>query len=179
MSKTKSISVLAAGFAVFALSCVATFPLYAAPQMAADGPGVTVDTGGAMLHRGSIVYPDSARAKRVQGVVVVEATLDNTGNVVDTRVISGPIELRRAAQQSVLQWHFAMDNSMNTRQVKVTFDPSALPDVSPVPQVLSAGKMDAAEAESFRRISFWRSNEVSSESLSTASGRRARTSRNA
>jgi hypothetical protein len=37
-----------------------------------------------------------------------------------------------------------MDNSMNTRQVKVTFDPSALPDVSPAPQVLSAAKMDAA-----------------------------------
>ena len=138
MSKAQSISVLAAGLAVLALTCVATFPLAAAPQMVADGPGVTVDTGGAMLHRGSIAYPEGARAKRVQGVVVVEATVDTTGNVVDTRVISGPIELRRAAQQSVLQWHFAMDNSMNTRQVKVTFDPSALPDVSPAPQVLSA-----------------------------------------
>jgi len=144
MSKTKSISVLAARLAVLALACVLTFTLAAAPQMVADGPGVTVDTGGAMLHRGSIAYPEGARAKRVQGVVVVEATVDTTGNVVDTRVISGPIELRRAAQQSVLQWHFAMDNSMNTRQVKVTFDPSALPDVSPAPQVLSAAKMDAA-----------------------------------
>jgi TonB family protein len=144
MSKTKSISVLAAGLAVLALAGVAPFPLTAAPQMVADGPGVTVDTGGAMLHRGNIMYPDSARAKRVQGVVVVEATLDTSGNVVDTRVLSGPIELRRAAQQSVLQWHFAMDSSMNTRQVKVTFDPSALPEVSPVPQVQSAGKMDAA-----------------------------------
>ena len=143
MSKTKSISILAAGFAALALACVLTFPLAAAPQMVADGPGVTVDTGGAMLPRGSIIYPDAARVKRVQGVVVVEATLDNTGNVVDTRVISGPIELRRAAQQSVLQWHFAMDSSMNTRQVKVTFDPSALPEVPPAPQLQSAGTMDA------------------------------------
>ena len=143
MSKTKSISVLAPGFAALALACVLTFPLAAAPQMAADGPGVTVDTGGAMLHRASIIYPDAARAKRVQGVVVVEATVDNTGNVVDTRVLSGPVELRRAAQQSVLQWHFAMDSAMNTRQVKVTFDPSALPEASPASQVQSAG-MDAA-----------------------------------
>ena len=143
MSKAKSTSVLAAGLAVLAMACVLTFPLAAVPQ-AADGAGVTVDTGGAILHRGSIMYPDAARVKRLQGVVVVEATVDNTGNVVDTRVISGPIELRRAAQQSVLQWHFAMDSSMNTRQVKVTFDPSALPDVSPAPQVQPAGKMDAA-----------------------------------
>jgi TonB family protein len=33
---------------------------------------------------------------------------------------------------------------MNTRQVKVTFDPSALPDVPPAPQVQSAPMMDAA-----------------------------------
>ena len=58
MSKTKSISVLAAGLAVLALACTLTFPLAAAPQMVADGPGVTVDTGGAMLHRAGIVYPD-------------------------------------------------------------------------------------------------------------------------
>ena len=144
MSKTKSISVLAAGLAALALTCMLTLPLAAAPQMVADGPGVTVDTGGAMLHRGNIIYPEAARAKRVQGVVVVEATVDSTGNVVDTRVLSGPVELRRAAQQSVLQWHFAMDSAMNTRQVKVTFDPSALPDVPPVPQMQSGGKMDAA-----------------------------------
>ena len=61
------------------------------------------------MHRASIQYPDAARAKRVQGVVTVEATIDASGNVVDTRVLSGPVELRRAAQQSVLKWHFAMD----------------------------------------------------------------------
>jgi TonB family protein len=74
------------------------------------------------MHRSSIQYPDAARAKRVQGVVTLEATIDAGGNVVDTRVLSGPVELRRAAQQSVLNWHFAMDTSMNTRMVKVNFE---------------------------------------------------------
>ena len=125
MSKTRSISSLAAGLGILALACwfvTATFPLAAAPQMVADGPGVTVDTGGAMMHRTGIVYPESARAKRVQGVVTVEATVDSSGNVVDTRVLNGPIELRRAAQQSVLNWHFAVDSAVNTRMVKVGFE---------------------------------------------------------
>jgi beta-lactamase regulating signal transducer with metallopeptidase domain len=125
MSKTRSISSLAAGLGILALACwfvTATFPLAAAPQMVADGPGVTVDTGGAMLHRTVIEYPESARAKRVQGVVTVEATLDGRGNVVDTRVLNGPIELRRAAQGSVLNWHFAVDSAVSTRIVKVSFE---------------------------------------------------------
>jgi TonB family protein len=125
MSKTRSISSLAAGLGILTLACwfvTATFPLSAAPQTVADGPGVTVDTGGAVMHRTAIVYPDAARAKRVQGVVTLEATVDNSGNVLETRVLSGPAELRRAAQQSILNWHFAADTSMNTRMVKVNFE---------------------------------------------------------
>jgi len=38
---------------------------------------------------------------------VIEATLDSKGEVNDARVLSGPEELRRAALQSVLQWHYA------------------------------------------------------------------------
>jgi TonB family protein len=66
--------------------------------------------------------------------------VDNGGNVVETRVLSGPVELRRAAQQSVLNWHFATDTSMNTRMVKVNFElpaessapASAVPAVTPM-----------------------------------------------
>ena len=134
MSKTRSISSLAAGLGIMALACwfvTATFPLAAAPQMVADGPGVTVDAGGTVIHRSGIIYPDAARRNRVQGVVRVEASVDSSGNVVDTRVLSGPIELRRAAQQSVLTWHFATDTSMNTRQVTINFELSALPKHPP------------------------------------------------
>lgn len=132
MSRTRSMSSLAAGLGVLALACwfvTATFPLAAAPQMVTDGPGVTVDTGGAVLHRGSVFYPEAARTKRVQGVVMVEATIDGSGNVLDTRVLSGPVELRQAAQLAVLRWHFATDSSSNMRQVRINFDLSALPEM--------------------------------------------------
>lgn len=121
MSKNRSRYLPAATVGGLALTCLlAALPLSA--QTAMDGPGVTVDTGGAVMHRVSVTYPDAARRARVQGVVTVEATLDSSGNVVETRVMNGPNELRRAAQQSVLSWHFAMDTSLNTRQVKVTFE---------------------------------------------------------
>jgi len=125
MSKTRSFSALAAGLGFLAAACwlvTATFPLAAAPQSVNDFPGVTVDTGGPVMHRTSVMYPDAARLHNIQGVVVVEASLDNSGNVTDTRVLSGPPELRRAAQQAVLQWHFSMEGSSTTRQVKISFE---------------------------------------------------------
>ncbi|MEO8372178.1 MAG: TonB family protein, partial [Candidatus Solibacter sp.] len=151
MSKTRSVSSLAAGLGILAAACwmvTATFPLAAAPQMVTDGPGVTVDAGGSVLHRGSIGYPPAALANHIQGVVTVEATVDSTGNVVDTRVLSGPMELRRAAQQSVLTWHFAMDTSSTTRQVKVNFDLANMPEVTTqriVTGELAPPTMDAAD----------------------------------
>jgi TonB family protein len=125
MSKTRSLSSLAASVGFLAAACwlvTLTFPLSAAPQMVMDGPGVTVDLGNAgIMHRTGIGYPLSARGPRVEGTVIVEAALDTAGNVVDAHVVSGPTELRRAVLQSVLQWHFANDSGANTRQVRVTF----------------------------------------------------------
>jgi TonB family protein len=130
MSKPKSFSALAAGLGILALACwlaTATFPLAAAPQAVADGPGVTVDAGGTLMHRTAVFYPETARAASVQGAVTLEVTLDSSGSVADSRVLGGPIELRRAAQQAVLQWHYAMDSGATTRQVKVQFQLPATP----------------------------------------------------
>ena len=125
MSKARSLSALGASLLFLAATCwlvTLSFPLSAAPQMVADGPGVSVDVGGAgVMHRTSIGYPASARAARLEGTVLVEATLDNSGNVVDARVVSGPTEFRRPVLQSVLQWHFANDTGANTRQIRITF----------------------------------------------------------
>jgi len=108
------------------------------------------------MHRTNIVYPEAARAKRVQGVVTVEATLDTSGNVVETRVLNGPLELRRAAQQSVLNWHFAMDSSANTRMVKVSFElpaPSAAPAaVLPAPTTAMDAASRAAADEKLKAL---------------------------
>jgi protein TonB len=124
MSKTRLISALTAGLGILALACwfvTSTFPLAAAPQ-APDSPGVTVDMGGAaVMHRTPVVYPEAARKQGVQGTVALELTVDNSGNVSDARVLSGPVELRKAAIQSVLLWHLMKDAAMTTRQVRITF----------------------------------------------------------
>jgi beta-lactamase regulating signal transducer with metallopeptidase domain len=80
MSKTRSISALAAGLGTLAAACwlvTMTFPLAAAPQTVSDGAGVTVDVGNSgMMHRSGVMYPDAARRSKVEGTVVVDATLD-------------------------------------------------------------------------------------------------------
>src|SRR5580692_3055450 len=98
MSKTRLISQLALGLAILAAACwmvTGTFPLAAAPQIGNDAPGVSVDAAAALLHRAPVSYPEAARKKGVQGTVMVEATLDGSGNVTDARVLSGPDELRK------------------------------------------------------------------------------------
>jgi TonB family protein len=92
-----------------------------------DEPGVTIDLGDAnLIHRDEVEYPEAAIQKGVQGTVVVEATLDAAGVVSDARVLSGPQELRKAALQSVLQWHFAHGEAGSTRRIGIAFQlPSA------------------------------------------------------
>jgi TonB family protein len=124
MSKKHSIAALAAGLSILAAACwmvTATFPLAAAPQLVADGPGVSVDIGGAaLMHRLPVVYPEAAMTARIEGTVVVQATVDSAGNVTDASVLSGPEELRKAAVLSVLQWRFVRGGS-STKQVSIAF----------------------------------------------------------
>ena len=51
-------------------------------------------------------YPAIARAAKVEGTVVIDAIIDEEGNVVQARVVSGPGLLIRAALQSVQQWRY-------------------------------------------------------------------------
>jgi TonB family protein len=91
-----------------------------------DSAGVTVNLGSAaVLHRRPVEYPEAAVKKGIQGTVVVEATLDATGEVSDARVLSGPAELRRAALESILQWHFAHGSAGGLRQVSIDFNSAA------------------------------------------------------
>jgi len=47
------------------------------------------------------IYPDIARAARVEGTVVVEATISRIGTVESLRVVSGPAILQRAALDAI------------------------------------------------------------------------------
>ena len=125
MSRAKVVSSFAASVVVLAASCwlvTSAIPLFAAPQVLSDGPGVSVDTGGAaLMHRSAVVYPADAAAKRVEGTVTALVKLDGKGNVADANIVSGPDELRRAVLQSVLNWHFTSDVANSTRQIAVSF----------------------------------------------------------
>ncbi len=134
MSKTRLISALAGCLLMLAAACwmvTGALPLAAAPQVANDAAGVTVDTGGAeLLHRPPVMYPEAARKAGISGTVAVQVTLDTSGNVTDAHAISGPQELRKAAIQSVLDWHFAHDAAGSTRQVAISFEAA---EAAPVP----------------------------------------------
>jgi len=147
MSKTRMFSVLAGSLLMLAAACwmvTGALPLAAAPQMASDAAGVTVDTGGAeLLHRAPVQYPEDARRKGIGGTVAVQVVLDSAGNVTDAHAISGPAELHKAAVQSVLEWHFAHESAGTTRQVTINFQAS---DAAPAPAATVAAPLHSAIA---------------------------------
>lgn len=52
------------------------------------------------------VYPRLAADARVEGVVIVEASIDRTGRVCDIRVLRSIPALDRAAIEAVRQWRY-------------------------------------------------------------------------
>jgi protein TonB len=88
------------------------------PRGGAPGPGTSEGTGTGPIRPGGDIkppvrtvyvappYPDLARAARIQGLVVVECTIDPSGRVVDARVITGPPLLQSAALDAVRQWRY-------------------------------------------------------------------------
>ena len=52
------------------------------------------------------IYPPAARASRIQGMVVVEATIDARGNVVEARILRSRPFLDDAALDAVRQWKY-------------------------------------------------------------------------
>jgi TonB family protein len=115
-----SIGVLAA-VAVFA---VRAFPIEARraaitleppSRSSAQAEPVQIVSGGTHLLHGTLPeYPRRAIEERVAGDVSLNVTIDDRGEVSDASVISGPPELRRAALESVLQWHYSPEAMRST-----------------------------------------------------------------
>ena len=59
-----------------------------------------------LIRRISPAYPPAARAAGVQGAVILEATIDAEGNVVNTKVLEGVTDLDQAAINAVAQWKY-------------------------------------------------------------------------
>jgi protein TonB len=77
------------------------------------------------VHRVQPRYTEAARKAGVQGTVIVEAIIDEQGNVRDARVLRGlPLGLDREAVDAILQWKFKPAR-LNDRPVRVYFNLTA------------------------------------------------------
>jgi periplasmic protein TonB len=74
-------------------------------------PKAPVRVGGSVRSPKVIVrvepeYPVLARQTHVQGVVVIDAVLDEKGNVADMKIVSGPQLLYKAALDALAKWRY-------------------------------------------------------------------------
>ena len=82
------------------------------------------------IYQPAPMYPVIARQARISGVVVVDAILDEQGNVMEMKVISGPPLLYQAAMDALKQWKYEPtylnDTPISVQMiVNVTFQLSA------------------------------------------------------
>jgi TonB family protein len=73
---------------------------------------------GAAIRRVEPAYPPLAKAAQVSGSVVVEVTIDEDGNVISARAISGHPLLKDAAVAAAREWKFA-GTQIDGKPVKV------------------------------------------------------------
>jgi TonB family protein len=79
-----------------------------APTVQPEGP---VKIGGnvkepKLINSVAPVYPLTARSSGIQGDVVIDTTIDKSGNVVRMHVVSGPAMLRPSALESLRRWKY-------------------------------------------------------------------------
>jgi protein TonB len=65
-------------------------------------------------------YPALARQARIQGQVTIDAVLDEQGNVIEMKVVSGPALLQQAALDSLKKWKYE-PTYLNEEPISVQF----------------------------------------------------------
>lgn len=78
---------------------------------------------GWLVHKVAPIYPDGARANRVQGTVRLRAVIGTDGRIHELNPISGPKELVGAAVGAVQQWRYrpyVMNNEPTEVQTEIT-----------------------------------------------------------
>jgi protein TonB len=73
------------------------------PRVVTVSAGVAV---GMLTHKTQPIYPPIAKSARVQGTIVLQATISKSGGVDNIHVVSGPVMLRQAAVDAVKTWHY-------------------------------------------------------------------------
>ncbi|MGA7342857.1 MAG: energy transducer TonB, partial [Terracidiphilus sp.] len=80
------------------------------PQVKAAPPKkVNISAGvavGMLLQKTQPIYPPIAKAARVSGTVVLQATISKQGTITNLRVVSGPAMLQSSALDAVRTWRY-------------------------------------------------------------------------
>jgi periplasmic protein TonB len=80
------------------------------PKVKAEAPKkVNISAGvavGLLLQKTTPIYPPIAKAARVSGTVVLQATISRSGSIENLRVVSGPAMLQQAALDAVKTWRY-------------------------------------------------------------------------
>jgi TonB family protein len=63
-------------------------------------------SGGVLVHKVMPVYPPEARQTHAQGIVVIEGTVTEQGQLEDLKLISGPTVLANSAMEAVRKWRY-------------------------------------------------------------------------
>jgi protein TonB len=81
-----------------------------APKVKAEAPKKVNISGGVaagmLLQKTVPLYPPIAKAARVSGTVVLQATISKTGTIENLHVISGPAMLQQSAMDAVKSWRY-------------------------------------------------------------------------
>ncbi len=75
----------------------------APPKKIAISSGVAT---GLLVQEVRPIYPPIAKAARVSGTVVLQATISKSGTITNLRVVSGNAMLQSAALEAVRQWRY-------------------------------------------------------------------------
>jgi TonB family protein len=75
----------------------------APPRIVTVSSGVAV---GMLIQKTTPVYPPIAKTAGVSGTVVLEAVISKAGAIEDLHVVSGPVMLRKAAEDAVRTWRY-------------------------------------------------------------------------
>jgi TonB family protein len=90
------------------------------PELKVEGP---VHVGGQVKEPQVIshvapVYPLAAKEAGIYGDVVLQTTIDQKGNVVNAKIISGPVMLRQPALDALKRWRYA-PSTLNGQPISV------------------------------------------------------------
>jgi protein TonB len=88
---------------IFGGSAPAPVVKAATPKKVTISAGVMV---GMLLQKTQPIYPPIAKAARVEGTVVLQATISKAGTIENLRVISGPAMLQPSAVSAVKSWRY-------------------------------------------------------------------------